>query len=213
VGLTAAALLSLLVGGCGFATNATPGATSVPPTPPPASSPSGQPASGSPDTPEPSVDSHGVPDLEALLPTRVGDVDLERVSLTGPDFYATGSATNRSGLDTLLGRLGKTVADLAVAEAGDPTGKAVLSVAIFRVRGADPSKLLAEWVTAQEAAGAGRISHASVTVDGRALTKVVDSSRPVGGSTLVYVKGDSLFLVSADDQALVSSALAQLPTP
>jgi hypothetical protein len=205
-------LIVALVAGCGASTPTTSGQTSGPSAPPPSAA-TGQPPSGPPDTPEPSVDRHGVPDLEALLPARVGDVDLERLSLTGRDFYVLGNDASRGQLDDMLGRLGKSVADLTVADAGDPTGKAVLEVGIFRVAGAPADRLLAEWIASTEAAKPGQISDARATVDGRTLTRIVDASRPVGGKTLAFVKGDMLFLVAADDPALVSSALSQLPVP
>jgi hypothetical protein len=206
-------LLLATVAGCGFSTVPTPGATGVASAPPPSVAPTDRPASAPPDTPEPSVDRHGVPDLEALLPARVGDVAMERLSLTGHDFYLTGTDQTRAQLDAMLGRLGKSVADLTVADAGDPTGLAVLEVGVLRVAGAPADRLLAEWVASNEAAKPGQISHAQTTVDGRALTRLVDATRPVGGTTLVFAKGDMLFLVAADDPTLVSSALAQLPTP
>lgn len=206
-----ALLVVLVVAGCGTSTPTAPADTGGPSTPPPSAT--GQPPSGPPDTPEPSVDRHGVPDLEALLPARVGDVDLERLSLSGHDFYVLGSDVSRGQLDDMLRRLGKSVADLTVADAGDPTGKAVLEVGIFRVAGAPADRLLAEWIASTKASKPGQISDAKATVDGRTLTQLVDATKPVGGKTLAFVKGDMLFLVAADDPILVSSALAQLPLP
>lgn len=191
---------------------------SVPATAPSASAPgapsSGAVASDSPsDSPEPSVDAHGVPDLEALLPAKVGNVVLERLSLSGHDFYSTGTAETQGRLDDMLSKLGKTVSDLTVADAGDPTGIAVLEVGAFRVAGADSAQLLSEWVASNQAASPGRIQVSNVTVDGRALTKLLDTGRPVGGTIHAFVKGDVIFLVDADDPTLLSSALAQLPKP
>ncbi len=98
-----------------------------------------------------------MPELEALLPASVAGIDLERLSITGPDFYKTGTDVNRSQLDELLKNLGKTVADLSVADAGDPTGRAVFELGIFRVAGATPAQLLSEWVAFDQAAKPGRI--------------------------------------------------------
>jgi hypothetical protein len=165
------------------------------------------------DTPEPSVNRHGVPDLEALLPASVGNVQLERLSLTGPDFYALGTPDTQGQLDAMLKALGKTTADLSVGDAGDPTGRAILEIGVFRVAGAESSKLLAQWLASNEASSPGRISVTNETIDGRALTKLVDATRDVGGTTRAFVKGDTIFLVKADDPAFVSDALAQLPKP
>jgi hypothetical protein len=180
----------------------------------PASAPASDvPASLPPETPEPSVDSHGVPELEALLPASVGGIALERLSLTGADFYALGTSDSRARLDDMLKGLGRTLADLAVADAGDPTGKAVLEVGALRVAGAEPARLLSEWVASNQAVKPGQIVVTAEALDGRRLTKLVDSTRPVGGSTYAYAIGDTIFLVAADDPAILSSALAQLPKP
>ena len=165
------------------------------------------------DSPEPSVDGHGVPALEALLPTRVGAVDITRLSLTGKDFYATGTPESRSRLDAFLASLGKTVADLKVADAGDPSGRTLLDVGAFQVVGAKPADLLTQWVASAKAADPTAVSATETTIGGRAVTKLVDGTREVGATTYIYAKGDTLFLVQADDLALVTSALSQLPKP
>ncbi len=188
----------------------------------PSASPSvaaGSPSAGAvqptpvPDTPAPSVNNHGAPAIEAMLPAKVGTVALERLSLTGPDFYALGTDATRAQLDAMLGKLGKKVTDLTVADAGDPRGLTVIEIGIFRVADAAADRLLSEWVASTVASNPGQIATSSVTVDGRKLTKLVDSSRPVGGVTYAFVKGDTLFAIAADDPALLSSALSQLPTP
>ena len=124
-----------------------------------------------------------------------------------------GTDENRTQLQAMLVQLGKGVDDLSVADAGDPTGFAVLEVGAFRVKGADPTRLLAAWVASTEAAKPGQVSVSNVTVDGRSLTKLVDASQPLGGVTYAFAKGDTILLVAADDGGLLSSALAQLPTP
>ena len=203
-------LVSTLVVACGSSA-VTPGPSTA--ASPGSSTPASIPPSSAPGTPEPSVDAHGAQDLEALLPARVGGVALERRSLTGPDFYAFGTPETQERLDAMLARIGKTVADLTVADAYDPRALTILEVGAFRVAGAEPARLLAEWVASNQASNPGRISVTSETVDGRVLTKLVDSTREVGGTTRAFVIGDTIYLVGADDQAIVSDALAQLPKP
>lgn len=204
-------VLAAAVAACGMSSGTPiPTATATRPASPAASASALAPAS---ETPEPSVDRHGVPELEAFLPASVGGVALERLSLTGADFYALGTSDNRARLDDMLDALGRTLADLAVADAGDPTGRAVLEVGVLRVAGSEPARLLSEWAASNQAVKPGRIAVTSATIDGRRLTKLVDSTRPVGGSTYAYAIGDTIFLVAADDPALLSNALAQLPKP
>jgi len=203
-------LVSTLVVACGSSA-VTPGPSTV--ASPGSSTPASIPPSSAPGTPEPSVDAHGAQDLEALLPARVGGVALERRSLTGPDFYALGTPETQERLDAMLARIGESVADLTVADAYDPRALTILEVGAFRVAGAEPAQLLAEWVASNQASNPGRILVTNETVDGRALTKLVDSTREVGGTTRAFVIGDTIYLVGADDQAIVSDALAQLPKP
>lgn len=225
--LALVAVLAAVLAACGSSTGAasvaptvnSSGLVNAPTTLPsatPAASPlaSAAPASTGPtDSPEPSVDSHGVPALEALLPAKVGDVVLERLSLTGKDFYSTGTTDTQGRLDTLLKNLGKTIDDLRIGDAGDPTGRTVLEVGAFQVAGAKPAQLLSEWVASTQAATPGMIKVTNTTIDGRSLTKLVDGTRDVGGTTYAFAKGDTIFLVAADDATLVSRALAQLPKP
>lgn len=221
--------VATLIVACGSSTGgatvpASPGASAIGPSSAPTASPSSAavatagasaaPASiGPSDSPEPSVDSHGVPALEKLLPATIGGVALERISLKGADFYATGSADNQTHLDAFLKGLGKTVSDLQVGDAYDPSGLTRLEVGVFQVVGAKPAELLSGWVASTQASKPGMIAVTNTTVDGRALTKLVDGTRDVGKTTYAYAKGDTIFLIAADDLGLVSGALAQLPKP
>ncbi len=202
--------LSILLAACGASTPTVSGAKGGPIGGAATAGPSAV-ASGAADSPEP--DRHGAPELEGLLPASVSGIDLERLSLSGADFYAEGTDETRAQLDTMLRQLGKTVADLSVGDAGDPTGKAILEVGAFRVAGAAGDELLAGWVASHQAASPRTVTVSNVTIADRALTKIVDSAHPVGGVIYAYAKGDTLFLVSADDSAYVSDALRQLPKP
>ena len=218
-GIVVLAIVAAACGGSGPAQVTTPAPSSAaPPTSASSSSPTSnnqtaaQP-SAAPETPEPSVDAHGVPTLEALLPHTVGTVALEVRSLTGGDFYVLGTEQTRDQLDAMLANLDKAVTDLTVADAYDPTGRAVLEVGAFRVAGANPDRLLAEWVAATQASKPGKVSVSKATVDGRVVTKLVDSTVEVGGTTYAFAKGDTIFLVAAADPAIASAALSQLPKP
>lgn len=203
-------IVSSLVVACGSAAVTPESSTPASPGP---STPASVPPSSVPETPEPSVGAHGAQDLEALLPARVGGIALERRSLTGSAFYSLGTPDTQGRLDAMLTAIGKTIADLTVADAYDPSGRTILEVGAFRVAGARPAQLLSEWVASNQASNPGRISVTNETVDGRAVTKLVDGTREVGATTRAFVIGDTIYLVGADDPALVSDALAQLPKP
>lgn len=158
-------------------------------------------------SPPPTPCDHCAPDLEKLLPTRIGSTDLTTSSYDGADFAATGSATNRQQLDTLLARLGKSEADLFVAEATDPTGALVFQDGIFQVRGADPTALRDGWVAAQQQANP-RISVDTTSIDGQPVIRLSTTGSVSGGVTYVVSRGDSLYLILADDQSLVQQAIS-----
>ncbi len=146
------------------------------------------------------------------MPLKVGDVALERRSLTGKDFYKLGTSQTQQQLDAMLASIGKTIDDLDVADAYDPSGLTVLEIGAFRVAGAKSTELLSGWVASNQAANR-QLVVSNETVDGRALTKMVDGTREVGATTRAFVVGDTIFLVGADDPAIVSAALAGLPKP
>jgi hypothetical protein len=197
--LVAAIGLTAGLAGCGATTT---------PSPSPSASPSPVPSTAASATPEPSLDLHGAPDLEARLVDEVGGVEMTSVSLTGPDVLASGGAEGREQLLGLLDALGRTVDDLTVAQAHDPAGALVFQQGLFRVAGADPTELLTLWVAAQQAATQNRVRVSNTTVDGVDLTLVEDPTRPVGGRTYAFADGDILVLILADDEALLSEALA-----
>ena len=146
------------------------------------------------------------------MPLKVGDVALEVRSLTGKDFYKLGTPQTQQQLDAMLASIGKTIDDLDVADAYDPSQLTVLEIGAFRVAGAKSSELLSGWVASNQAANR-QLVVSNETVDGRALTKMVDGTREVGATTRAFVVGDTIFLVGADDPAIVSAALAGLPKP
>ena len=211
--LAAAAALVIAVAACSGTSSPAPSAS---PGPSASAAPSGgtaasaAPSAAPSATPEPSVDRHAAPDLEALLADEIGGVALSKVSLSGADFVAGGTAAGQAQLTTLLEQLGRTAADLTVAEAHDPGGRLVFQEGLFRVVGADPRQLLDLWVTAQQAATGNRIQVATTTVAGRELTHLIDPSVQVRGNTYVFADGDTLWLILADDTALLEEALGKV---
>lgn len=213
--LTAAAIagITLAVAACGStASPAAPSVSSSPAASPAAlgaASASPSPAASAAVSPSPNL--HGAPELEALLPDTIGTTTLSKFSLAGPDFFSTGTAKNQAQLASLLDELGASQDDLRVAEAHDPQGALVFQEGIFQVKGADGTKLLTLWIAQQQAAMNQTLKVSKTTVGGRAMTLLLDPARPVGGSTYAIAIGDSIYLVSADDQALVVEAVADMP--
>jgi hypothetical protein len=200
---TLALAAAFLAVGCGSTDDPSPSGPAT------SSGPASVAPSSSP-TPAPSVDLHGAPELEGRLPTSIGGTVLTSVSLAGDEFLLTGGEAGRGQVEAMLESLGKTAADLSVAQAADPTGVLVFQQGLFRVAGADPAQLLAEWVGAQQAATSNRLQVSDAEVDGHPTTHLVDPSRADGASTYVVADGDTLVIVLAIDEALVAEALSAI---
>jgi hypothetical protein len=189
--------------------------------PPASASPAGSPAastspSGSPAassaiaSPSPTANVHAAPELEARLPDSIGGVPMSKFSMGGVDFMAGGSASGQSQLKELLQQLGKTDADLLVADTYDPTGASTDQAAIFQVKGADPTKLLDLWVAAQTAITNDKTRVSNVTVDGRQLTRLEDFTSEPSRVTYAWSSGDLIVLVAASTDAVLHELVSKM---
>jgi hypothetical protein len=159
--------------------------------------------------PEVTPCNHCATDLEALLPTQIGATKLSAVSLNGPGFMATGNIANRTALTQMLTSLGKTPADLSVAQAEDPSGVLVFKEGIFRVTGSAPGALLAAWLAAQQAVQPSLVA-GQITLDGQVVTKLADSKNLEAPPSYIVAKGDELWIVAARDQKLIDEAISRI---
>jgi hypothetical protein len=140
-------------------------------------------------------------ELEALIPDKVCGATAIKVSFSGATFAATGDAE----LKALLAALGKSPADVSMAVAAAPgTGKC--AAGIFRVKGADPSRL--QQVFQAEAAKSGDV-YVVKSIGGK------DVYVATGGSDsslqYAYIAGDALIFVAADTEAQAAELIAALP--
>jgi hypothetical protein len=147
------------------------------------------------------------PQLEALLPVRVGTTSLARNSATGDMVLGTDAGSR--ALVAALTSLGKQATDLEIAQAYDEAGSVDLSILGFRVPGISASKLkpivLQTWLFA-DATG---VSSSEVTLGGRKATKV--SYGDAGTSSYVVTSKDAVIVVETADAKLAAEALAALP--
>jgi hypothetical protein len=197
LGLGLAAVLTLAA--CG----------SAPASPSPATSPPSSPSAAA-GSPSPTPNDHGAPALEARLADKIGGTTMSKLSLTGADFLAIGPEAGRTQLQALLQQLGHTTVDLQVAESYDPTGSQAAKEAIFEVKGADPVRLLALWVSAQQAATANRTVVTNATIGGRTLTRLEDQSQAPAAVSYVVASGDALFIVATTDESLVLEVVGKI---
>ena len=215
--LSVLSVLSVAVAGCGSATiSASPSASSGAPAGPTAGSPSGPPSeSAAESTAEPSSEaappveteppaSHLAPDLEALLPGKLGAATLSRESDKGSALL---DAWTRA-MVTFLSDAGKTADDLQFAQAWDAASGLDVSIMAFTVKGIAGSALR-QAITEGLLAGSPDTPQSSETISGKAVTKV--SSADDGWTTYLYDHGDVVFLVGTADATLAATALAALP--
>ena len=148
---------------------------------------------------------HADPQLEALLPTRLGGVALTIESQAGTEL-----ATNSAAFDAFLAGLGRTRADFSLASAYSQGGLKA-EVGAWRVRGADPARLVPGLKKAVQASSTTPLTVARETVAGRAVTRIGDPGQLTQGPLYVFVRGDTLLFVQTPERALAEEAMTKLP--
>jgi hypothetical protein len=148
---------------------------------------------------------HADPQLEALLPAKLGGVVLVIESQAGVDL-----ATDSAAFDAFLTGLGKTRADFIVASAYAQGGLKAAAGA-WRVKGADTAALLPAFKTTVQSSSAAPLVTAEETVAGKQVTRIGDPGQMAQGSLYVFARGDTLFFVQTPDPALAAEALEKLP--
>src|SRR5262245_33889007 len=148
---------------------------------------------------------HADPELEALLPAKLGGVVLVVESQAGIDL-TTGSAA----FDAFLSGLGRTRADFTVASAYAQGGLKAAAGA-WRVKGADTGALLPAFKTTVQASSATPLVTAEEAVAGKQVMRIGDPGQMARGSLYVFARGDTLFFVQTSDPALAAEAVEKLP--
>jgi hypothetical protein len=148
---------------------------------------------------------HADPQLEAMLPVKLGGVVLVVESQAGTDL-----ATDSAAFDAFLSGLGKTRADFTVASAYAQGGLKGAAGA-WRVRGADAAALLPAFKKTVQTSSATPLVAAEETVAGKKVTRIGDMGQMARGPLYVFTRGDTLFFVQTPDPALAAEALEKLP--
>jgi hypothetical protein len=147
----------------------------------------------------------GDAELEALFPTLIGSVPVIVDSISGADLQGIGEAS--AVLQAALEGAGKTLADVSigVGYAADVTAGTVSSISAFRVKGADISTLKAAAlpILARDQVIGPEVSR---EIAGKDVTEAAIN----GTQTLLYPRGDTLWMVTAVEPAL-TEVLRDLP--
>ena len=147
------------------------------------------------------------PELEAVLPTRVGDLVLTVDSATGSLFLGDDQVSR--AIAAALRADGREPDDLAVAQAYDETAESDLSMLAVSVDGMSEDKITAfvlqSWLSAN---GAG-VKTNTTTLSGRELTRIDYGD----GGPLDYVttQGAIVIVITTANPDLAAQAVAALP--
>jgi hypothetical protein len=149
--------------------------------------------------------SHAAPDLEALLPGRIGGTKLEKGSATGAGVFGgdafSGEMTSR------LVAVGKAPADLRFANAQDAKGRLELEVGVFEVPGMSATDLSEAIVASSRPNAPGLVAEPS-TLGGKTVTEV---TYPGGTKLYLYERGDRVFYIGTQNRNLAAKAITRLP--
>lgn len=165
------------------------------------------PATESVEPPAPSVDTMADPDLAAVFPDTVGGEPLP------VETYRDENALRAMGItDEFLDKMDVELADVSVALAHRPMttdNDTHLSAYAYRVAGASEDELVEHFTPLME-----RATEDAEFVPGIVGTR--DVWKPVGPSTVVagnllYVDGDTAYLLYGNEPAVVALLLEALP--
>jgi hypothetical protein len=223
--LLGAAMIAAFVAGCGTATTTAP-VLSARPTASPAvavASSSGAPsagasvsagASGSP-FPSPTNDFSCGPHLDAnledLLPSIIGGVELEKCSMALSAYIASTSGGDDALYAPWLVKFGKIPDDVTLAVAVDLTGQENFIVHAIKVPGVADATLSSTFADVARKAG---WPVETKTVATKTVLQMIDPTAAASGGLsvgYVFAKDSVLYTVITDDSSLLLEALIKLP--
>ncbi len=147
------------------------------------------------------------PELEAVLPTVVGDIVMTMDSATGSMML--GEDQTSRAITAALRADGRVPDDLGVAQAYDETAESDLTITAVAVDGMSGDKVrpfvMESWLSAT---GAG-ITRETVTLAGAEFTRVDYGDD--GVMDYVTTKGDVVIVINTANPALAAEAAAALP--
>ena len=139
--------------------------------------------------------------LEDLIPAEVGGVKLVKKIVHGPDIGELDPEEAANFAKVLENVDGPLEAFAAVSATGPG-----LSISAWRMEGTDGGQLGDAFIAF--VLGQGEAEVTDITIEGKAVKRVT----PANTTPLnVYVMGEVMFIVQAEDQGLVEEAFAALP--
>lgn len=151
----------------------------------------------------PVAESHVSPDLEAVLPHVVGTTTFISQSILGTVALQTDAASQ--ALIASLKKLGKTPADLEIAEAQDPSGSFKAYLFAYRVKGVTAAVLGQAVVDSLLVDTSSAPKRSQVSLAGHPTTKLTYAT---GSSVYLYQLRDVVVAIETPDESLASQVLA-----
>ena len=155
---------------------------------------------------DPLASAAAAPELEAALPTKVGDVVLTVDSATGGMILGTDQSSR--AMTAALRADGKVPDDLKVAQAYDETAASDLSIMAWGVDGLSAAKVLPIVDLYLAASGAG-VTRAPVTLAGKEFTRIDYGDE--GPMDYVGTNGDAVIVITTADPDVAAATVAALP--
>ncbi len=151
--------------------------------------------------------SHLFADLEASLPTVLECTTLDVQSFTGTEFIFDDSWG--TSMSAFLTSVGKTPADLQIAQAQDPDGVLDLEVVLaFRLPGVEPEKLRDAVINGWRVDFPELTTGTATIGDKDITTGVFAEDTP---ASMWYIKDGVVYDIESGDEALGKAILAGLP--
>jgi hypothetical protein len=148
-------------------------------------------------------------DLEALIPDKVGDIALQKLSMQGDEFVSSGGATKET--EKFLEGLGVDTDAVAVAAgfgSAAETGDALV-VFVFRAEGAGTDRLVTVFKEALDSDRSEPLAWEGADVGGKQVERATDPEQ--AGQVYLYAQGDVLFYLAATREEDAAEALETLP--
>jgi hypothetical protein len=160
------------------------------------------------ESPDPLLGRHDDPSLERLLPTTVAGIPLSTRSLSATEFIPQAAS---SAFASFVGPLGGDVAEAALATGFDGTASLQGTINALRVPGADPSGLLAAYVSLEASQAPESPTVAERAIAGRVVHALTIGTGANSVTRYVFGDGDVVFIVDAIDEQTAIAFIEALP--
>jgi hypothetical protein len=168
-----------------------------------ASSAASEAAASAGDVAEPSFSEGAVPDLEAMIPDKVGELTIQKTSAKGDKFLT--SADSDPAVAKFVSDLGVKPSDISIAVGTGFSTDARVVIFALRAAGASTDRLISGFKEATTQSPAP-FSWTSTDVGGKQVETATDGA----STTYLFAKGDVLFWVNGD-AASAEEAVSGLP--